>query len=447
MPATEHPLDSVLVQEKVEELLPLAGESSVLLVNDDPAQLLALEAVLADVGQNVVTARSGEEALRYVLKHDFALILLDVRMPGIDGFETAALIRQRKASAKTPIIFISAYDSSETHVSRGYSLGAVDYIHTPVISEVLRGKVSALVELHNKTQQVRRQAELLREKERLEYERKLAETKQREERQKERRIAEVLAEKAAELARSNADLDEFAHLAAHDLREPLRTIGGYSQELAKRYADDAEGRELVERIVEGVQIMDRLIADLYTYSQVGRRGKVAPTDCQKAFATVSGNLRAAIEESGSTLAADRLPTVMAVEIEVVRLLQNLVGNAIKFRRSEPSRVHVGAERRENEWLFSVRDNGIGIEPEYWERIFEPGERLHGKRRYHGTGLGLSICRKIVMRHGGRIWVESEPGKGSAFFFTLPAHDPVQTRSSPSIPAASAEVIRQPAEDA
>jgi light-regulated signal transduction histidine kinase (bacteriophytochrome) len=257
----------------------------------------------------------------------------------------------------------------------------------------------------------------------------------------------VLAEKAAELARSNADLDEFAYLAAHDLREPLRTIGGYSQELAKRYADDAEGCELVERVVEGVQIMDRLIADLYTYSQVGRRGKVAPTDCQKAFTTVSGNLRAAIEESGATIAADRLPTVMAVEIEVVRLLQNLVGNAIKFRGSEPSRVDVAAERRDNEWLFWVRDNGIGIEPEYWERIFEPGERLYGKRRYHGTGLGLSICRKIVMRHGGRIWVESEPGKGSAFFFTLPAHDPVQTRSSPSIPAASDEMNRQPAENA
>src|SRR5439155_5374402 len=140
----------------------------------------------------------------------------------------------------------------------GYSLGAVDYIHTPVISEVLRGKVAALVELHNKTLQVRRQAELLREKEHLEYERKLIETKQREEREKERRIAEVLAEKAEELARSNADLDEFAYLAAHDLREPLRTIGGYGQELVRRYAADAEGHELVERIVEGVQIMDRL---------------------------------------------------------------------------------------------------------------------------------------------------------------------------------------------
>src|SRR5205823_6841962 len=146
----------------------LAGESSVLLVNDDPGQLLALEAILADIGQNVVTARSGEEALKYVLKHEFALILLDIRMPQMDGFETAALIRQRKASAKTPIIFITAYNSSETHISRGYSLGAVDYIHAPVISEVLRAKVAALVELHNKTVQVRRQAELLRDQERLE---------------------------------------------------------------------------------------------------------------------------------------------------------------------------------------------------------------------------------------------------------------------------------------
>ncbi len=421
-------VDSVPVQENVEEELQLEPEASVLVVNDHPGQLLALEAILADVGQNVVTARSGEEALKCVLKREFALILLDIQMPGMDGFETAALIRQRKKSANTPIVFITAYDSSETHVSRGYSLGAVDYLHAPIIPVVLQAKVTALVELYNKSLQVRRQAELLREKERIEYERKLAEAKQREEREKERRIAEVLAETAKELARSNADLDEFASLAAHDLREPLRTIAGYSQELARRYGDDPEGCKLVDRVVDGVQRMDRLITDLYTYSQVGRSGQVAPTDCQQAFTTAASNLHAALEESVATLTADRLPTVMAVQMEVVRLLQNLIGNAIKFRRPEPVRVHVSAERRGDEWLFSVRDNGIGIEPQYVERIFEAGERLEGKR-YRGTGLGLTICRKIVLRHGGRIWVESEPGEGSTFFFTLPARHPDEIGSA------------------
>lgn len=424
MPLTEQPPNSVVSRDCNKEPLTVAVKPSVLVVNDDLRQLFALEALLVDVGQKVVQARSGEEALKFVLDQEFALILMDVKMPGMNGFETAALIRQRKQSANTPIIFITAYDSNETHVSRGYSLGAVDYIHAPIIPEVLQGKVGALVELYNKTLEVRRQAELLREKERLDYERKLAEAQQREEREKERRIAEVLAVKAEELARSNADLDEFAYLAAHDLREPLRTVASYSQELAKRFGNDAQGCELVERVVDGVHMMDRLITDLYTYSQVGRRGKVAPTDCQKALATASGNLRAAIDDSDATLSTDRLPTVMAVEIEVVRLFQNLIGNAIKFRGREPIRVHVSAKREGDDWQFSVCDNGIGIEREYCERIFDAGERLYGKRRYPGTGLGLTICRKIVLRHGGRIWVESNPGKGSTFFFTLPARRPI-----------------------
>ena len=396
-----------------------AVHPSVLVVNDDSRQLLAITSLLEQPGLELLTATSGDAALKLLLDRDVAVIILDVMMPGLDGFETAALIRQRQRCANTPILFVTAFDHTQTHASRGYSLGAVDYIHAPFLPEVLRAKVGALVELFKKTEQVRQQAQLLREQERREYERMLEEARVREERDKERRIAEVLAEKAAELARSNADLDQFAYLASHDLREPLRTIAGYSLELQRRFCDDAEVNEITGRIIDGVELMDRLIQDLYTYAQVGKRGDVQSTDFTKVFAVACENLRAAIAESSASVTRTDLPTAPAVETECVRLLQNLIGNAIKFRGERPVQVHVAARQDGDHWLFSIRDNGIGIERQYCERIFNVGERLHNKRQYPGTGFGLTICRKIVERHGGRIWVESTYGEGSTFHFTLP----------------------------
>ena len=234
---------------------------------------------------------------------------------------------------------------------------------------------------------------------------------------------EALARQAQELSRSNADLDQFAFIASHDLREPLRTMVGYIQRLEKRCKDqlDSVAGNYIERTIGGARLMYRLIDDLYTYSKVGRQENVGHTDCTMVFSAARANLRATLEESGATVTSGFLPTVIGVETELVRLIQNLVGNAIKFRGDEPVRVHVAAERRGNEWVFSVRDNGIGIEPEYHhEKIFGIGKRLHSRTKYAGTGFGLATCKKIVERHGGRIWVESELGEGSTFYFTLPA---------------------------
>jgi PAS domain S-box-containing protein len=243
----------------------------------------------------------------------------------------------------------------------------------------------------------------------------------------ERKEAEAaLARQAEELARSNTELQQFAYVASHDLQEPLRMMASFAQLLAKGYKGqlDADADEFIDYIVDGAAHMQQLINDLLSYARVGSRGKdFAPTDCAAVLRTVCVNLRAAIEESGAVIVADPLPTVMADETQLVQLFQNLLGNAIKFRGEKSPIISIGAERRGDDWLFRLRDNGIGIEPQYVERIFLIFQRLHGRSRYPGTGIGLAIAKKIVERHAGRIWVESEPGKGSTFCFTLPAREP------------------------
>jgi chemotaxis family two-component system sensor kinase Cph1 len=241
-----------------------------------------------------------------------------------------------------------------------------------------------------------------------------------------KRGEEVLAQQAQELARSNAELEQFAYVASHDLQEPLRMMASFSQLLAKRYKGrlDADADEFIGYIVDGAIRMQRLIDDLLTYSRVGRLGRpLAPTDCTKIFETTLLNLRSAIEEAGAVVTAGPLPVVMADATQLVRLFQNLIGNAIKFRGDSPVQIDVGAEYQGDKWLFWIRDNGIGIEPQYLERIFLIFQRLHHRHDYPGTGIGLAIAKKIVERHGGRIWVESERGKGSTFYFTLRAGGP------------------------
>jgi light-regulated signal transduction histidine kinase (bacteriophytochrome) len=226
-----------------------------------------------------------------------------------------------------------------------------------------------------------------------------------------------------ELARSNAALEQFAYVASHDLQEPLRMISSYTQLLEQRYQDqlDDRAKKYIFYAVDGASRMQRLITDLLAYSRVGSRAEPpAPTEAQSALAEALRNLAAAIAETHARVTTDDLPTVLAERTQLVQVFQNLIGNAIKFRGSEPPRVHVSATRAEGLWTFRVRDNGIGIEPRFFERIFVIFQRLHGREEYPGTGIGLALCRKIVERHGGTIRVESEPGEGSAFYFSVPA---------------------------
>jgi signal transduction histidine kinase/DNA-binding LacI/PurR family transcriptional regulator len=240
--------------------------------------------------------------------------------------------------------------------------------------------------------------------------------------QAQREIAER-KQAQAELARSNAELEHFAYVASHDLQEPLRMVKSYLQLIERRYAGqlDEDADEFIAFAVDGAERMQALINDLLQYSRVTTHGKpFAPTDCTAVLDHALANLKVAIEESGAVVTHDSLPTVLADDVQLTQLLQNLVGNAIKFHKPDtPPQVHVGVEREDGEWLFSVQDNGIGIEPQHFERIFLIFQRLHSREEYEGTGIGLAVCKKIVERHGGRIWVESEPGKGSTFTFTMP----------------------------
>ena len=237
-----------------------------------------------------------------------------------------------------------------------------------------------------------------------------------------RRAEEALRKSAEELARSNADLQQFASAASHDLQEPLRTVSGFIQLLQQKYGDhlDAEAEIFIQYAVEGVQRMETLIRDLLAYSRVGTRAKeLTPTNAGAAFAEALSNLLASIAESAAEISCGELPTIRADSSQLVQLFQNLLGNAIKFRAEAPPKIEVTACRDGDFWQFSVRDNGIGIDPKFHATVFEPFRSLHTKKKYPGSGIGLATCKKIVERHGGQIWVESKLGEGATFLFTLP----------------------------
>jgi light-regulated signal transduction histidine kinase (bacteriophytochrome) len=226
----------------------------------------------------------------------------------------------------------------------------------------------------------------------------------------------------SELERSNAELQQFAYVASHDLQEPLRMISSYLQLLERRYKGELgqDADDFIAFAVDGAKRMQGLINDILQLSRLGTQEKsLQTTDCESILKQALTNLRASIEDCCAQVTRDPLPMTKADPTQLVQLFQNLLGNAIKFCGGKDPRIHISAQPKGNEWLLSVGDNGIGIDPQYSDRIFGIFQRLHGRGEYSGTGIGLAICRKIVEGHGGRIWVQSQPGKGATFFFTLP----------------------------
>jgi signal transduction histidine kinase len=391
---------------------------NILLVDDQPAKLLSYETILGNLGETLIRTNSGEEALEVLLKTEVAVVLIDVCMPEMDGFELASMIRSHPRFQRTAIILVSGVLVEDIHRLKGYDSGAVDYVSVPIVPEILRAKVAVFADLFRKTK------ELLRLNDELggrtaELQQELAM----------RRIAEErLRQYARELEQSNRELDQFASIASHDLQEPLRMVVSFVGLIAERCQGkwDTETDECVRFAVEGALRMRQLISDLLTYSRVGTRPALQSTDCDAVLRDTIRDLSMPIQQKNGVVTSDSLPTLWAEPSQIGQLFQNLLNNALKFSGPQHPRIHVSARRAGEDWLFSVRDCGIGISPNQHERIFGIFQRLHNREEYCGTGVGLAICKKIVEGHGGRIWVESQPREGATFFFTLPTSRPSVT---------------------
>ncbi len=386
-----------------------ADESNgyILIVDDQPNNLRLLSTTLTNAGYKVKNAISAQMALVGIQAALPELILLDIMMPDLNGYE---LCQQLKASPETqniPVIFLSALDDEDSKL-KAFEFGGVDYITKPFqVKEVL-------ARVQNQLTIVRQQQKLAQQNIQLQ-------------------------QLNVELARSNKDLEEFAYIASHDLRSPLQTMKAFAYLLDQKYQGllDNKADRYITRIVQATNRMEQLIQDLLNYSRVGTNTiQFKQTDCNKVVAEVLINLQAAINVSGAVITYDKLPIVRGNATQLEQLFQNLIGNGIKFRRPDiPVEVKISVEERKknvslssssiqeseerSEWLFGIHDNGIGIEPQYFDRIFQVFQRLHTIEEYPGTGIGLAIAKKIVDRHQGEIWLESSLDLGTTFYFTIP----------------------------
>ena len=383
----------------------VAGRVSILLVDDQPANLLALEAMLQGLGQNLVMAASGREALKWLLTHEFAVILLDVKMPDMDGFETAALIREREKSRDTPIIFLTAADKTHTEAVRGYAVGAVDYLVKPVVPEFVRSKVSVFVELAKRSELLRRQAEQLRAGE-----------------QAARELAETRAELVRDLEHKNTELESFSYAVSHDLRAPLRRIEAFSRALLESQEErlDPDGRRFADRIQEASRHMSQLIDDVLHLSKVTRAElRQQDVDLSALAAAILERLREA-EPERVVETRVRPGVTVTGDGRLLRIaLANLLENAWKFTaRAGEGRVEFGMMTAAGESTYFVRDNGAGFDMAYVDRLFGPFQRLHLASEFPGSGIGLATVQRIIHRLGGRVWAEGLVGQGATFSFTL-----------------------------
>jgi two-component system sensor histidine kinase/response regulator len=380
---------------------------SILLVDDDPSNLAALRAILECLNQNLVSASSGTEALRCVLAQDFAVILLDVQMPDMNGIEAAAMIRERERSKTTPIIFLTGVVKTAEMMFKGYSTGAVDYLMKPVVSGVLRAKVEVFVDLalaHLALQ------EEIRERVRIAGEIS--------------KLNMVLEQRNDDLSAANEDLEAFGHSVSHDLRMPLRHIQAYISMVeisASGKLDEQELRRL-ESARHAAQRMSQLIDDLLSFSRIGR----APlsnvmVDMTELVRETLGELQPEVQGRTIEWALQSLPRVRGDRSLLHQVWVNLLSNAVKYTRTrEHPRIEVAGVHQEKELVFWVKDNGVGFDMQYADKLFGVFQRLHTLQEFEGTGVGLANVRRIVQRHGGRTWAEAQRDHGATIFFSLPS---------------------------
>ncbi|HKU37715.1 MAG TPA: response regulator [Polyangiales bacterium] len=421
--------------------------ADILVVDDNPANVVAIEAALGDLGARVVRAHSGGEALRILLERDFALILLDVKMPTMDGFETARMIRARKRSSHTPIIFITAHGRDDREVQAAYALGAVDFLFKPVIPEVLRAKATVFVELQQRTAEVARQAEQIREHERREHERSMEEERSRWE-------AESLLRQMEQMAEADRRKDQFLALLGHELRNPLAPIMTGLELLRVRFTqpgarvDDSmmRSRDVIER---QSQHLSRLVDDLLDISRISS-GKIelrkAPVAVQEIVELAINTSRPIVDERRHELQVHVPSEPLVVCGDTVRLVQvlaNLLNNAARYT-PDCGKISVHCERKGNEVELRVRDNGRGISPEFLPHVFDAFSQEEA-RAGSGLGLGLSVVRQLVMMHDGSVAVKSDgSGRGSEFSVLLPLDQsstkPAEAKRPESAPPAAGRAL-------
>lgn len=424
-----------------------AAPVNILLVDDQPANLQALEVILEGLGQNLVRASSGKEALKRLLNTEFAVILMDVCMPEMDGLETAALIRERDLSRHTPIIFLTAYEKTDVQMFEGYSLGAVDYLFKPLVPIILRSKVAVFVELFQKTEQVKQQVELLRQKEREEHESRLAAEKQRwemdllrREAERDKETSEILAHKAGELSHLNRAIqeadrrkDEFLAMLGHELRNPLAPISNALHILRQSGNDPQTTVEMYDILQRQVHHMSRLIDDLLDVSRISRGKLELRTQRLNLTEIISHAVESAHPLIGEyrhqlhVRVPDRPVWLDADPTRLEQVLANLLNNAAKY--TEPGgRIDITVSPNQGadglgDAVITVQDTGIGIPPDMVERIFELFTRVDrslSSSTQWGMGIGLALVRTIVELHGGRVQASSSgAGQGSTFEVRLP----------------------------
>ncbi|PYV33529.1 MAG: hypothetical protein DMG09_22225 [Acidobacteria bacterium] len=382
-----------------------AEKVNILLVDDQPGKLLAHESVLAELGQNIVKAANGREALQCLLRQDFAVILLDVNMPDMDGFETAELIRWRPRFEKTPIIFLTAYNTTDLDRLKGYSLGAVDYLFLPVIPEVLKAKVTVFVELARQKRLIQRQAE------------NLALHNQEQTRQ-----LEMIQKLNEDLQEANRELEAFSYTVSHDLRAPLRALKGYTDILLEDYGPklEATAKEYLSNLERAVVRMDALTRDLLSYSRIVRQQIELEPVCVDAVCREVTAMNPALQPPNTEMVVppDLLP-VRAHPTLLGQCLANLLDNAAKFvAPGVTPRIHIRTEPRGDRVRIWVEDNGVGIDPAHHQKIFGIFERVGNLKTNQGTGIGLAIVARAAQRMGGICGVESSVGNGSRFWIEL-----------------------------
>ncbi len=381
----------------------------ILLVDDRPDNLRLLLNILKDKGYKVRCVTNGAMALRVCLRHPPDLIFLDIQMPEMNGYEVCEQLKANPETAEIPVIFLSVIEETLEKV-HAFNVGGVDYITKPFQVKEVVARVETQLQI------LRLQNKLKEQNIRLEQE--IRERKA---------IEQQLLELNQEMKRSNQELEQFAYVVSHDLQAPLGTIASFAQLLQNRYPDqlDSKALQFIDRIIAGSLRMQQLIDDLLQYSRVGRMARVFETvNCDRILSQALANLETKINETQALITSDSLPAIAGNSMGLLQVFQNLISNALKYHHPNISpEIYIRVSLQEDMWIFSIQDNGIGIETKHLERIFQIFQRLHSDKEYPGTGIGLAICKKIVELHGGKIWVESCPLKGSTFYFTIPIQKP------------------------